>query len=255
MSRNLVNNVQHGKRGKPKTGRKSKGNGGSEGGIKMKKGGDLITQRIPLFPLRKKAFLTYFNTIGSVSSSGFSVSSYVFTANGLYDPDITGTGHQPMGFDQLMVFYEHYTVLRAKITVDYLWNTGSGTNWIALSTRADNTVITDPTVLIESGLVDYHMISENLANPMSRHRLVRTVDIKKFGGVDDLMDNENYRGSVAANPTEQTYFHVSAWNPAGVSSTINFTVLIEFEAMFTEPRPPTVSLLTTARPAPSERKN
>ena len=37
-------------------------------------------------------------TVGAVASADFA-------ANGLYDPYLSGVGHQPMGFDQLMTFF------------------------------------------------------------------------------------------------------------------------------------------------------
>ena len=43
--------------------------------------------------------------------------SYLFRANSLFDPDLTGTGHQPLGFDEWAKFYRRYCVLGSKITV------------------------------------------------------------------------------------------------------------------------------------------
>lgn len=42
---------------------------------------------------------------------------YLFNANSIYDPDRTGTGHQPLGYDQWQNFYSHYRVLSSKISV------------------------------------------------------------------------------------------------------------------------------------------
>lgn len=39
---------------------------------------------------------------------------YQFAGNSLFDPDITGTGHQPYGFDQWSAFYNKYTVFGCK---------------------------------------------------------------------------------------------------------------------------------------------
>jgi hypothetical protein len=45
--------------------------------------------------------------------------TYTVSCNNLYDPNVTGTGHQPMGFDQLMPLYDHYVGIATKLTVTY----------------------------------------------------------------------------------------------------------------------------------------
>lgn len=45
------------------------------------------------------------------------LSRYEFIANGLYDPNFTGTGHQPYGFDQLIALYSYAVVHGCKSRV------------------------------------------------------------------------------------------------------------------------------------------
>ena len=51
--------------------------------------------------------------------------TYRFRANGLYDPDRTGTGHQPFGYDEWSPIYDHFTVVGSRITVYPLAPPGS----------------------------------------------------------------------------------------------------------------------------------
>ncbi|WP_219929646.1 hypothetical protein, partial [Achromobacter pulmonis] len=44
---------------------------------------------------------------------GGTVDTHIFRANSVYDPDESGVGHQPTGFDQLMEFFQYYTVVAA----------------------------------------------------------------------------------------------------------------------------------------------
>lgn len=46
-----------------------------------------------------------------------SYAEYVFCANDLFDPNVTGTGHQPNGFDELMGFYKTAIVTSSFIKV------------------------------------------------------------------------------------------------------------------------------------------
>ena len=65
-------------------------------------------------PLKMAATLLYSDQITLNPAAG-TVSKHVFSANGLFDPNITGVGHQPRGFDQYMALYNHYTVIGARI--------------------------------------------------------------------------------------------------------------------------------------------
>jgi hypothetical protein len=211
--------------------------------ITLKKGGELITRAFPIFPDRTKRLLTYCEVGLQVTGPSFTTAgTYVLSANGLYDPNITGTGHQPLGFDQMMLFYNHYAVTRAKIIVDFRAITTNYGGTVAVATRADTTALTDSQRLIEAGLVDYAYLTPSAVTSRLTKRLTRTIDICDFGGIDDVTDASEYQGNSGANPTEQSYFHVSYWNDAdNTAISCSFTVLIEYEAIFMEPRPVTSS--------------
>lgn len=61
-----------------------------------------------VFPYQTNLVLT--TTLGSVGI-------YAFRGNSMFDPDQTGTGLQPQGYDQLSTFYSRFTVLASKIMV------------------------------------------------------------------------------------------------------------------------------------------
>lgn len=43
--------------------------------------------------------------------------AYIFRANSCYDPDFSGTGHQPRGYDQVMAMYQYLAVREVQIEV------------------------------------------------------------------------------------------------------------------------------------------
>jgi len=169
------------------------------------------------------------------------VATWVFSANGLFDPDISGTGHQPMGFDQMMLSYNHYVVTQANILVTAK-NVLTTTPTVALTVAASPTPVTVIDQIIEFGLLESDVLEAK--GSYGANKILRTkVSIRKIQGVSDVVDVTDLQGNVAANPVEQTYFHLQAWDSAAVTGAVNFDVVIEFTAVFTEPRTLSTSLV------------
>ncbi len=53
----------------------------------------------------------------SGTTGGITAAGHSFRLNGLYDPDLTLTGHQPYGFDQISPLYGRYAVYGASVTL------------------------------------------------------------------------------------------------------------------------------------------
>lgn len=62
------------------------------------------------------AHLRYVDTI-TIDAGTAAIASHVFRTNGIFDPDFTSTGHQPLMRDEWAVAYDQYRVLSSKIKV------------------------------------------------------------------------------------------------------------------------------------------
>lgn len=218
----------------------------------------LIVRHAPLFGLRTKKRLQYFQRV-SLTGSVSAVYSYVLSANGPYDPDITGTGLQPVGFDQIMQFYNHYTVIRSRLRVVFQ-NTGTVDAHVAISISGSSTPTTDEAVLIANGEMVYTVITPSgIAGSVATLRT--STNAAAFQGIDNVMDDPNMRGDIASNPTEQLYYHCSIWNPASATvPTVILDAYLEYETIFHEPRKSALSLQRRtpgklSDPSPNESKD
>lgn len=200
-----------------------------------------LRYRTPLFPPRFKKNLVYVETGLTVTGTTGLVGNYFFSANGMFDPNVTGTGHQPMGFDQMMLMYEQYTVTSSKITVTYINGSGAGVYAdVGLYLSPDTTSITNPSQLMENGFFVWKPLNPiNVQGSIGKLNLTCNV-ATYFARAEykrELLQDPELHGTAAANPVEQVYFTVCAFDGAGGNTvTISFTVEIEYEVMFSEPR-------------------
>lgn len=163
-----------------------------------------------------------------------SVGSYVFTANGLYDPNITGGSLSPAGFAQLIGSYEHYTVSHAKITVVFT-NNGTTPAMVGIALEPDVSGSTDVNNMLELPYEQLIQLEPSTAYGASK-TLSMSVNLSKYFGENVLRTTNLYRGDAVSNPTEQAYFHCKAFAVKGGTADIYITVKIEYTAVFTEPR-------------------
>jgi len=196
-----------------------------------------ILTRPPVVAIKHVARLLYNDNI-AISPTGQASTAYVMSANGLYDPNISGAGHQPMGFDQLMTLYEHYTVRQGKITVNFANESATECGFVGIALFPDSSPETSYYKLVENGLLVRSFIASRVGDSKSAVQLTTPFNIAKINGrPGNITGDELYRGDVASNPTEQTYLHVFAYNPANTNTmAVRCDILIEYEAVFTEPR-------------------
>jgi len=229
--------------GRSRSGHKNKQNGkGTKAGLisaGRRQATDLIEKWTPLFPSKTTRNLRYSTNILMTSVSGV-VNSYVFAANGLFDPDITSTGHQPMGFDQMMLSYNHYCVLSSRIVCTFKNVSGSPAT-VCVTAQANNTPITVIDQIIEFGANEHTVLESKNVSGSVKVLDVRTTT-RRFEGKPIPMNDPNLCGELLTNPTELQYYHVQCWDTAGNSLSVAVDVLIEYRAVFFEPRELTESL-------------
>lgn len=202
------------------------------------------------FPKSKLVRLRWVENVVLNPTTGALAVSY-FAANAMTDITGSSSGHQPRGFDQQMVGYEHYTVVGSKITarivpqiVAQVSNTQTPYVWgIATLPTASITGITSPEEMIETRLggTSFRLAGANQAFGASQvsPSLTRKFSSKKFFTSKAIVGDSQYEGGTSYNPSELA--HYALWGgPSGGASVDpdpqNFIVTIDYLAVLTEPR-------------------
>lgn len=183
------------------------------------------------FPDKMRAQIRYCDSFGISSITG-AIGKQLYRANSLYDPDYTNTGHQPLYYDTYAAIYDHYSVIKSHITVEFI-NTNTST-WVAgLVIEDDATTTSTVDTLFEQN----HGVSKSLtplSGSFSKAVFKSTFDAKKILGIDPF-NTQGYKTGVASNPTEESYFLVWGADLLGSGTTyIQMKVEIVFDVLFSE---------------------
>jgi len=170
-----------------------------------------------------------------ITPSGGTVGTYIWNCNDLFDPNFTGTGHQPLGFDQYMVLYNHYTVIGAKITVTFIGDTAEFQ--CGIGAEAATTPTTHYQLRRERPRTVYRIVSST-ATDNGKAKLTYKWSAKNFFGTKAIIGEDTYKGSASSSPTERAHFHVfaGAVDNSTVVGTVKAIVQIDYIAMLTEPK-------------------
>lgn len=156
-----------------------------------------------------------------------------FCANGLYDPNQTGVGHQPMGFDQYATLYNHYHVMESYIKVTFMTpdDVASGTKHAAIIgiLRNNDTVDTRITTdRMEDSSCVYDVLHGD--GPGSK---VLTLGYKERA-IFPVDKRGETHAAINTNPAETTSFQVfsaavtTGNDPSPVKCVVEINYLCEF---------------------------
>lgn len=186
-------------------------------------------KRSPL-PRQFKTTLRYVDQIVLNPTTGVNA-TYVFSANGLQDPNITGGGHGLRGWTQLIPLFEHATCIGSRILVQACNRDTTYPQMVGVSLRAKPDVETSLNDYVEQSNVSYKMlpISGGPKDSVTYNFNSKFLGLKPM---DDVL-----RSTASANPTEQAYFHLFGASIPGIDSAeIDCLVTIEYIVVFTEPK-------------------
>jgi len=214
--------------------------GGGRSSSSARRGSRITSDGNPI-PVSQMIEFPYVQNVQMDPTSGAPVVQ-LWNLTGMYDPDQTGTGHQPMGFDQWVgLFYNYYTVVEAFWDVIIMSQNAAGTGQalIVHGLSDDSSVSSDPTTLWENPTFSV----TPLGSMGSSHDVVRFhghLDIARHFGItrEALIAAADHAGSSSAIPVQNVFLQVvcaannSTVNPDNV---VTWTKL-RFKAVLTERR-------------------
>lgn len=165
---------------------------------------------------------------------------YTFCLNGLYDPNITGAGHQPLGVDQVEQIFSNYCVIGARMKVTVLNNDTDEYLMAVLYVSEEPTPPTNTAELMEQGSQISRVIPPmGTSYDNGKPTVLQTkVGMKKVFKVKSLLDREDVNAVRTANPTRPLYGHIIIWQPGAGLTTANTLCCVELwqTAVWYKPR-------------------
>lgn len=155
------------------------------------------------FPKKMCITLTYYDSQTLTSTAG-AVTNYQFSCNSIYDPNTTGTGHQPLYRDQMAAIYNHYTVIGSRCQYSVM---GTATNNLPGALCA---FINDDTTTLEASPflnAERPRARLSLLGAGGDHAIRGTLNWsakKAFG--KGVLSNTELATPVGQNPGESEYF-------------------------------------------------
>lgn len=178
--------------------------------------------------------LKYYDNLTFVSVAP-AITSQVYRANSLFDPDFTNVGHQPYGFDQWSALYTNYLVRGSSIKVEVQCSVnapGYPAIWNVLPTATTTTFSTQ-------GLTEeqpYNRIRTiGGMNQGGRNIIRHYMSTKKFIGSNGQFanGNPNYRAAITTNPADQWFWQINMTAADLITNinqvcTVQITYYVEF---------------------------
>lgn len=133
-----------------------------------------------------------------------------FRLGGLHDPDYTGVGHQPNGYDQLYGLYERYQVWKVDFEIEFVSIDSSNPQGVGYRFNDEDLTSTDPRVNIEGGLGEFAVLGISGGNDRKTFRgSVKNCDIH---GVTykEYMSETSFGANFGSNPGSDAYLYLHA---------------------------------------------
>jgi len=181
--------------------------------------------------------LRYSDPYALTSTSG-STALYQWKVNSLFDPDLTGSGHQPRFFDQLCAStgpYTKYRVLHHRVKVTIIQDTAAVGFFVAAG-YSDLSGLPSGGPAINCELPGWKgwMIAPSQTIPSVQlfESSIATIESVLPSAV---LSEDNYSALYSADPADVSYFSIQITAAAAATGLCELLVEHEYDVQFEEP--------------------
>lgn len=178
-------------------------------------------------PDRMMLKMTYATTIRLIQL-GLSFDNHLFSGNNLNDPDISGVGHQPKGYDQWAQFYNKTMVHGSKILCRFTPTDASSngnTNIYILPTR-DSTTLPGWVSIQEDKFGKASIVGPYVG--MGIKYMSDYMSTKKIFGDANALEQSDYGATFGFSPVNNWYWVVGGETATGGDVTCDVAVVITY---------------------------
>ncbi len=168
--------------------------------------------------------------MGLLNGTSGALGVYTWKANSLFDPDSTGGGHQPYGFDQFKAYYATYQVMASRMYVECITAVAATLAGVITSTEATpGSTLTAANLLMEPGRGQGGLVNVGAPTRAFEARW----DLKQLYPDHDPGD---FQAAVGADPSNVDYYTIFHQEPnLTASPVLYYTVVIEYHCIWKNP--------------------
>lgn len=180
-------------------------------------------------------FITKHKYAEAVSVSSAGLATYRWNLNSLYDPNRTGLGHQPYGYDQIGILYNRYRVISCKYVLSCV-STDANIAFAVLPSNDAAPPITNVSEARENPRAKYMV-----QNPGGALKVLKgKVYLPALTGrtKTQYMSSDNYQALTGASPTELMTLNAYAQglnDDPVFNANPTFNILLEYTVEWFDP--------------------
>lgn len=184
------------------------------------------------FPMVRNCKLVYGVDIPLTTTT---FTGYRLRLGSLYDPDLTGTGHQPRGFDELAAIYSRYRVYGCAVKITSVISSGvAGTAYLCvqpypLNSTSNPSSFLEAQEIVNSRIIPISDSRKNVFKAYYPSHVALGVTKREF------MNNDDYSAAVTTNPVNCGVLHIALASPNQTTTcTATINVIMTFYCQFSE---------------------
>lgn len=170
---------------------------------------------------------------GIEMTSVFAPSYWVFRGNSVYDPDYTGGGNQPAGYDTYSLLYQRYRVLASKIVIKARdAQTVDKFNVIYILPKTEVVIDTSyRNAVVEPRAKLRYLPTPDAGYPCTIKHYMKSSTV--FGLTKAGYRDADYSAAITTNPAKEWYWFIGTDSvTGGVSQDVYVSVEITYYVLF-----------------------